>query len=330
MRFSLLVLLAVSVGCATGPRPLPRTETFDTGGGSGISLSGRVRDAVAMEALGQVVGRSCVNGQNCIVNSLTVRGSQTIAGALTVTGLTITNGLRLSSPTTAGVQFGGSGVFFQNGSGGPTVVRSLEGDSAASTGVQTDTLVAYTTPGAKLLSVRNGGTEKFGIDRTGFPLNASSIGTAASGTGITANYSGAIKDWVHKVTVINTALAAAGTSDVTLAVTPVNSRIVRVTADVTQVFTGGALSAMTVMCGNTAGGNQYLLANSVFTAQNTWGDVAAEVGAGLLTATWADFGTSAAGVPGAITVQCRFTCTGANCSAATQGSVTFYVEGVTY
>lgn len=156
------------------------------------------------------------------------------------------------------------------------------------------------------------------------------LGTPGGGTGITATYSAAVRTFVHKVVITNAAMAAAATTDVTIHTTPVNTRIIRVTADVTQTFTGGALSAVTIQCGNSAGGNQYLLANSVFTAQNTWGDAAAEIGAGLLSATVADMGTSAAGVPGAITVQCRFTCTGANCSAATQGSVSVYVEGVTY
>lgn len=162
--------------------------------------------------------------------------------------------------------------------------------------------------------------------------NLATVGTAASGTGVTAVYSGADRSFVHKVTVINTAMTAAATTDITIAVTPSNTRINRVTANVTQVFTGGALTAVTVQCGNSAGGTQYLLANSVFTAQNTWGDnnPASEIGAALTPATLADFGTSAAGVPGAITVSCRFTCTTANCSAATQGSVTFYVEGVSY
>jgi hypothetical protein len=139
-----------------------------------------------------------------------------------------------------------------------------------------------------------------------------------------------LRHFVNKVTVINTALTAAGQTDLTLLTTPVNSRIVRVVADVTQVFTGGALSAVTITVGNTAGGNQYLLSNSVLTATNTWGDVVAEMGAGVVSATLADFGTVATGVPGALTVQTRFTCTGANCNAATQGSVTFYIEYVVY
>lgn len=230
---------------------------------------------------------------------------------------------------------------------------TVDGTTAATFSSSINTASGYvssqTSPGNAFAATSNGGRFDFGagandyassdgttvtfagpVTVTGTLINTALVGTPASGTGITAVYSGEVRHWVHKITVINTALAAAGTSDVTLHTTPVNSRIIRVTADVTQVFTGGALSAMTVMCGNSAGGNQYLLAGSVFAAQTTLGDVAAEVGAGLLTATWADFGTPAAGVPGALTVQCRFTCTGANCSAATQGSVSFYVEGMTY
>lgn len=158
----------------------------------------------------------------------------------------------------------------------------------------------------------------------------SSVGTPASGTGITAVYSGAIRRWVHKVTVTNAALTAAATTDITLHLTPVNSRIERVIAEVTQVFTGGALSSVAVTCGNSAGGNQYLLTHSEFSATGAFGDVVGEMGAGVVSATLADMGAVASGVPGAITVQCRFTCGGANCSAATQGSTTFIVEGATY
>lgn len=161
-------------------------------------------------------------------------------------------------------------------------------------------------------------------------FNTSSTGTPASGTGITANYTSAVRHFVHKVTVTNAAMAAAATTTITLHATPVNTRIIRVLDEVTQVFTGGALSAVTVVCGSTAGGNEYLLSHSVLSATGAFGDVVAEMGAGVVSSTLADFGTVATGVPGAITVQCRFTCTGANCNAATQGSATFYVEGVTY
>lgn len=263
----------------------------------------------------------------------------TFAGALaTATGMTVSaagaNNLTLS----------GSGPEIRFNGGNQANLQTNTADSVTSSTVAAFVLYESVaiTAGDLLFAVQDsvnnnrlsvsveGNTAAQGTMSATSYTGTGTTGTPASGTGITANATSQIKTWVHKVTVINTALTAAATSDVTLHVTPVNTRIVRVVADVTQVFTGGALSAMTVMCGNAAGGNQYLLANSVFTAQNTWGDVVAEMGAGVVSATLADFGTVAAGVPGAITVQCRFTCTGANCNAATQGSVTFYVEGVTY
>lgn len=154
-------------------------------------------------------------------------------------------------------------------------------------------------------------------------------GTVASGTGITSTV-GHVRPFTHRVTVAPSALTAAGTSDVTLVTTAANTRIIRVLARVETTFTGGGLTAVAVTCGNSAGGNQYLLSFSAFTAAGTFGDVVAEVGAGLLTATWADFGAAASNGTAAITVQCRFTCTTANCNAATQGNLIFYVEGVAY
>lgn len=160
--------------------------------------------------------------------------------------------------------------------------------------------------------------------------NLYTAGTAGSGTGITVNVTSAVLPFVHELTIINTALTAAATTDLTVWTTPVDTRLVRITANVTQVFTGGALTAMTFQCGKSAGTNEYLVGGSVFTAQTVLGDVQAEVGAGLLSATLADMGTPAAGVAGAIAISCRFTCTTANCNAATQGSLKLKIEGVTY
>lgn len=160
--------------------------------------------------------------------------------------------------------------------------------------------------------------------------NLATAGTAGSGSGITVNSTSLVRHFVHKTTIDKNAMTAAATTDITLWTTPANSRLIRIVADVITPFAGGALSAVTVTCGSAAGGNQYLLSNSFFTAANVWGDAAGEVGAGLLTATWADFGAASSGTNGAITVTCRFTCTTANCNAATAGSATFYIEGVTY
>lgn len=155
-------------------------------------------------------------------------------------------------------------------------------------------------------------------------------GTAGSGTGITISNNGYIRPFVHKLVISRTALTAAGTTDLTVWTTGAVTRLIRVVAVVGTTFTGGGLTAVTFQCGSAAGGNQYLLAGSVFTAVTTLGDVAAEIGAGLTSATVADFGALSAGSPDAITISCRFTCTTANCSAATQGSLNLYIEGVAY
>jgi hypothetical protein len=152
------------------------------------------------------------------------------------------------------------------------------------------------------------------------------VGTAGSGTGYTVIASGAIRPFVHKITVTYAAMTAAGTTDVTVWTLPSKTRMSRMIDDVTTTFTGGALSAVSVTCGTTAGGNEYLLAHSAYTAAATFGDVAAEIGAGLLSATVADIPSFSA----TTAIICRFTCTGANCSAATAGSATYYLEGVTY
>lgn len=156
------------------------------------------------------------------------------------------------------------------------------------------------------------------------------LGTAGSGTGITVNNTGNVRPFVHKVTVTSAAMTAAATTDLTLWTTAVSTRIIRVKADVTTKFIGGALTAVTLKCGSTAAGGEYLLAGDVFTAAIVLGDVVAEMGAGVVSATLADFGTASAGANGAIPIICRFTCTTANCNAATQGTAVIYIEGMVY
>lgn len=151
-------------------------------------------------------------------------------------------------------------------------------------------------------------------------------GTAPSATGVTVNSPGDIAHRVHKVTVDFTALTgfAATTGDVTLWTTPVKTRVLRVLADVRVPFTGGAISACTLTAGRTAGGNQYLLSGDVLTAAIILGDVVAEMGAGVVSATLADYQAAVQ------TLQTRFTSTSANLSALTAGVVDFYIETITY
>lgn len=264
--------------------------------------------------------------------------TEVVDGALTAG--TITSGTTMASGTT--LRFG---TQLLNGNSQVVLTASQLGFSdtdilgnttnvAGQTGIAAINITSLTR-GMDRYIVRlwpdNFGTVAASLTTNGTWLNAATVGTAASGTGVTASYSGAGPYWLHKVVVTFAAMTAAATTDINVVVaTPANSAIRRVKADVTTQFTGGALTAVTLTCGNAAGGNQYLLSGNVFAAPIVLGDVAGEVGAGLLTATWADFGTAAAGTNGAIAVSCRFTCTTANCNAATGGSATFYVEGVTY
>jgi len=153
-----------------------------------------------------------------------------------------------------------------------------------------------------------------------------SMGTPPAATGVSVRSVGDMAHRVHKVTVGFAALTgnAALTGDVTLWTTPANTRVVRVIADVKLQFTGGSISACTMTAGRTAGGNEYLLSGNVFAAPILLGDVVAEMGAGVVSATLADFQAAAQ------TIQARFTSVTANLSALTAGSVDFYIETVAY
>lgn len=152
-------------------------------------------------------------------------------------------------------------------------------------------------------------------------------GTAGSGTGFTVNATSNLAHRVHKITVTEAALAAAaGTEDETIWTVPAKTRVLRMIADVTATFTGPAITDVDVTCGTSAGGNQYLVSFDVDTATGVYGDAAAEIGAGLLSATVADIPSFSA----TTAVQCRFTCTGANCSVMTTGSMTIYIESLVF
>jgi hypothetical protein len=167
---------------------------------------------------------------------------------------------------------------------------------------------------------------KFNVTGAG-PQLPLTIGTAGSGTGITVNRSGALQTFVHKVTVAETALtAAATTQDITIWTLAAKTRLTRVVVSDVTGFTGGGLTAMTVACGPTAGTTTYLPAGSIFASSVVLGDAAAEIGTALTNATLADIPSMTA----TSTISCRFTSTTANVVAATAGSATFYIEGVVY
>lgn len=154
----------------------------------------------------------------------------------------------------------------------------------------------------------------------------SAIGTAPSGTGITVNNSAVMQSVLSKVTLDYTAFQTGGTTnDVTVWTLPAKSRVLRVIADVTTKFIGGAISAVVLRAGKAANGNNYLLDGDVFTAAITLGDAGGEVGADLKTASWADITWASTQA-----VVVRLTSTTANLSALTQGSMTVYIEYCVY
>lgn len=189
--------------------------------------------------------------------------------------------------------------------------------------------------GGSELAVRAADDSADGNFRAGdFFSNNASL-TNGSGTGITVNSSGAIRNQIYKVTVASTNfIANATTADVTLVTLPAKTVIQSLFADLTATFACGATcttSTLSMTCGKTAGGAEYLLSFDADAATGQFGLTQATTGTALKQATppvtaigdlpsWAS--TTA--------VQCRLTSgTGAvGTGAATNlnaGSVTFYI-----
>ena len=186
--------------------------------------------------------------------------------------------------------------------------------------------------GAKLAQFCNGAsvsacTEVASITTDGSIRTAFGPGTAGSGTGITANDTGFVGHRVHKVTIDETALSAAATTeDETAWTIPAKTRLLRISGHVTVAFAGTAITDVKIMCGTSGGSNVYLISQDVDVLNAALGDVAADIGASLTAATVADIPS----VTATQAIVCRFTCTGANCVAMTAGSVSLFIEHIVY
>lgn len=168
-----------------------------------------------------------------------------------------------------------------------------------------------------------GGSSEVDVANGGFLSLLTNAGTTGSGTGYTTNSTGYATHRINKITITRAALTnAATTEDETPWTLAAKTRVVRIIVDVTQAFDDGAgpISAVTITCGPSAGSAAYVASSSVFTI-NTIGDVAAEIGAGLTSATIADIPSFSA----TTAISCRFTSTGGNLSTLTTGSATFYI-----
>ncbi len=247
------------------------------------------------------------SGNVTVGGNLAVTGTSTHTGATTLTGATVAGAMQATGYGNAATSASGAaqGISF---SGSDTKIN---------------------TPAGFTIHMADGSGNNFakfvaaGMNYSGVSDIA---GTAGSGTGITVNNTAAVRTFVHKITVAETALtAAATTQDVTLWTVAAKTKITRVIAQTTVGFTGGTIAAATITCGSAAGGAQYILSGSVFAA-SVLGDVVAEIGAGLVSATLADIPSFSTTTD----ISCRFTTVGDDVVNATAGSVTFYIEGSVY
>lgn len=266
---------------------------------------------------------------------LTYPGSLTLTG-LTVNGaLTVNSGLSTFNGGVTSTNFiSNSSTYYARGNAiiddndATLTITTTKATTGSAVGLILNNNSALAA-GDSIAQLKNNGTLEAGFSYLGILSSPGGLsGTAGSGTGITTNATAEIRHHLHKITVARTALtAAATTQDITLWTIPAKTRVLRLIEDVTAAFddAAGPISAVTTTCGTSAGGNQYLLSGSVF-AVTTLGDVVAEMGAGLVSATLADLPS----MSGTTAVQCRWTSTGGNLNTLTTGSSTFYLEEITY
>lgn len=109
--------------------------------------------------------------------------------------------------------------------------------------------------------------------------------TVGSGTGVTVNDTGSVRDVVYEVTVTYTNVVSnAVTHDLTIATLPAKTFIKHVVADLTTPFVCAqtcTTATLSATVGSAAGGNQYLLSFDIDAAAAQFGDIAAELGASI-------------------------------------------------
>lgn len=149
--------------------------------------------------------------------------------------------------------------------------------------------------------------------------------TAGSGTGVTVNDQGSVARQIYKVTVTFAALAAAATTaDKTIATLPAKTRLVGIIADTTTQYTGGGVTAATIIVGKSVGGNEYVVSHDVFTAPITRGLADADLGTSINRAS-AIQGGDLPSWTGTTNVSVRLTTVTANTDQLTAGSTTYYL-----
>lgn len=232
------------------------------------------------------------------------------------------------------LQPAGNPIAYLLGSGTPTInlkSTGLFGFSPSSSDPATATDTALARNAAGVVEVNNGtaGTFRDLIARThsiGATVSGTNPGiTVGSGTGVTVNATGELTRVTYKVTVTFAALAATGlTADKVIATLPAKTRLVSIITDTTTPYTGGGVTAATLIVGKTTGGNEYIVSHDVLSAAIVKGLADADLGTSINRANAVQGGD----LPSWTTttnISVRLTTVTANTDQLTAGSTTYYL-----
>jgi len=163
--------------------------------------------------------------------------------------------------------------------------------------------------------------------------------TVGSGTGVTVNDTGSVRQEVYKVTVSYTNAVTNGvTHDLTIATLPAKTFLTHILADVTTPFVCAdtcTTATISATVGSAAGGAQYLESFDLDAAAAQFGDAGSELGASLIEASIPTTIGSLGSWASTQIVSYRIT-SGTGAVATTDvtnfnaGSVTFYLTTIKY
>lgn len=187
---------------------------------------------------------------------------------------------------------------------------------------------SYSDLGTNTVSINTSNSGAvFGLNRLNGKIISKDLEiTPATGTGVTVNSTGHFNRQTYIVTVTHAALSAAGlTADKLIATIPNRSKIVGVISETTTPYTGGTVSAATMIVGTSIGNDLLVPSHDVYTTAVVTGLTDASTGYALQRANAVQGGyfPTWSGLP--TTIYVRLTTVGANTNALTAGSTTFYI-----
>lgn len=163
--------------------------------------------------------------------------------------------------------------------------------------------------------------------------------TPASGSGISLDNLGEVRQEIYKMTVTSANVITAGvTHDLVIGTLPAKTFITHILADVSTAFacTGTCTSStLSATVGTTAGGNDYLVSFDLDAAAARFGDATAELGSLLTEATIATPIGALGSWSSTQAINLRITSGTGNLGTGTatnlsQGSVTFYITTIKF